>query len=107
MRGFMKNNIKHDRKTKRNSNLSREMTYSQDSEANDKLELCITNSIMVENTLRFKNKMFISQYIGILSVLSEVILYYLRGVEIAYLTTKQCSMFNDTVLQTTVLPYYG
>ena len=68
MRGFMKNNIKHDRKTKRNSNLSREMTYSQDSEANDKLELCITNSIMVENTLRFKNKMFISQYIGILSV---------------------------------------
>ena len=56
MRGFMKNNIKHDRKTKRNSNLSREMTYSQDSEANDKLELCITNSIMVEDILRFKNK---------------------------------------------------
>ena len=56
MRGFMKNNIKHDRKTKRNSNLSREMTYSQDSEANDKLELCITNSIMVENILRFEKK---------------------------------------------------
>ena len=56
MRGFMKNNIKHDRKTKRNSNLSREMTYSYNSEANDKLELCITNSIMVENILKFKNK---------------------------------------------------
>ena len=64
MRGFMKNNIKHDRKTKRNSNLSREMTYSQDSEANDKLELCITNSIMVENILKFKNKMSISQHIS-------------------------------------------
>ena len=75
MRGFMKNNIKHDRKTKRNSNLSREMTYSQDSEANDKLELCITNSIMVENILRFKDKMSISQYIVIYR-LSEVILYY-------------------------------
>ena len=106
MRGFMKNNIKHDRKTKRNSNLSREMTYSQDSEANDKLELCITNSIMVENILKFKNKMSISQHIVILPF-HEIILYYLYRVEIAYFTTKQCSMFNDTVLQTTMLPYYG